>query len=51
MFHRNYGVGLAYNRFASNLDVTKSDFNGELKLGYSGSPDLSDRIVLSARRT
>jgi hypothetical protein len=37
MFHRNYGVGLAYNRFASNLDVTKSDFNGEIKLGYSGA--------------
>jgi hypothetical protein len=37
MFHRNYGVGLAYNRFASNLDVTKTDFNGELKLGYSGA--------------
>jgi long-subunit fatty acid transport protein len=36
MFHRNYGLGLGYNYFTSNLDVAKSDFNGQLKLGYSG---------------
>jgi hypothetical protein len=36
MFHRNYGLGLGYNRFTSKLDVNKSDFNGRLDLGYSG---------------
>jgi len=36
MFHRNYGVGLGYNRFATKVDVDKNDFNGSLKLDYSG---------------
>jgi hypothetical protein len=36
MFHRNYGVGLGYDRFYSNLEVSKSDFDGRLKAGYSG---------------
>jgi len=36
MFHRNFGVGLGYNRFFTNFDVEKNDFNGRLKLGYSG---------------
>jgi hypothetical protein len=36
MFHRNYGLGLGYNRFGTNVDVTKTDFNGGLKLSYSG---------------
>lgn len=36
MFHRNFGVGLGYNRFITNVDVEKNDFNGRLKLGYSG---------------
>jgi len=36
MFHRNFGVGVGYNRFATNVDVTKDSFNGKLKVGYSG---------------
>jgi hypothetical protein len=37
MFHRNFGVGLGYNRFYTKLDVSKNDFNGRVKLGYSGA--------------
>ncbi|MDZ7589327.1 MAG: hypothetical protein U5L05_01270 [Rubrivivax sp.] len=36
MFHRNFGVGLGYNWFGTRVDVEKNDFNGRLKLGYSG---------------
>lgn len=36
MFSRNYGLGLGYNYFGSRIDVEKADFNGRLKLGYSG---------------
>jgi hypothetical protein len=36
MFHRNFGVGLGYNWFATNVDATKDSYNGKLKLGYSG---------------
>jgi hypothetical protein len=36
MFSRHFGVGLGYDRFNTRLDVTRSDFNGQLKLGYSG---------------
>jgi hypothetical protein len=36
MFSRHMGVGLGYNRFATNVDVNKSNFNGHLKLGYAG---------------
>jgi hypothetical protein len=36
MFHRNFGVGLGYNYFGTDVDVDKSSFNGNLKLGYSG---------------
>jgi hypothetical protein len=36
MFSRNYGIGLGYNRFYTKVDVSKSDFNGTLKVGYSG---------------
>jgi hypothetical protein len=36
MFARNMGVGLAYNRFATRVDVNRSNFNGRLDLGYSG---------------
>ena len=36
MFARHFGVGLGYNRFHTNLDVTKANFNGNLSLGYSG---------------
>jgi len=36
MFHRNYGVGLGYDRFATRVDVSKDDFDGKLKTSYSG---------------
>jgi hypothetical protein len=36
MFHRNYGVGLGYDRFATRVDVSKNDFDGRLKTSYSG---------------
>jgi hypothetical protein len=36
MFHRNFGVGLGYNYFGADMDLDKSSFNGDLKLGYSG---------------
>lgn len=36
MFHRNYGVGLGYDRFATRVDVSKDDFDGRLKTSYSG---------------
>jgi hypothetical protein len=36
MFHRNFGVGLGYDRYQSRIDVEKSGFEGRVKLGYSG---------------
>jgi hypothetical protein len=36
MFHRNFGVGLGYNYFGADVDVDKSSFQGNLRLGYSG---------------
>ena len=36
MFSRHFGLGLGYNRFLTNVDVSKTDFNGRLKFGYSG---------------
>jgi hypothetical protein len=36
MFSRNFGVGLGYDRFTTKVDVSKNDFNGRLKTGYSG---------------
>jgi hypothetical protein len=37
MFHRNFGIGLGYDRFSARLDVSKKpEFDGRLKLGYSG---------------
>jgi len=36
MFHNNFGVGLGFNRFTSKVEVDKSDFDGKVKLGYSG---------------
>ena len=36
MFHRNFGVGLGYNYFGTDVDLKNSSFNGNLKLGYSG---------------
>lgn len=36
MFQRHFGVGIGYNAFHTNVDVSKSDFNGRLRWGYSG---------------
>lgn len=36
MFHKNFGVGLGYNRFYTRVDLSKTEFNGSLKFGYSG---------------
>jgi hypothetical protein len=36
MFSRNFGLGLGYNRFATNVDVDKPAFNGHMKTSYSG---------------
>jgi hypothetical protein len=36
MFHRNFGVGLGYNRWTTRVDVNRSNFNGDAKFGYSG---------------
>jgi hypothetical protein len=36
MFTPNYGLGLGYNRFHTDVDVTKNDFNGRASFGYSG---------------
>jgi len=36
MFSRHFGVGLGYDAFHVNVDVTKARFNGNVTLGYSG---------------
>jgi hypothetical protein len=36
MFTRHWGVGLGYDWFTTHVDVKRSNFNGNLKLGYSG---------------
>ena len=36
MFHRNFGVGLGYNRWTTRVDVDRSNFNGSARFGYSG---------------
>lgn len=36
MFLRNFGIGLGYNEFSTRVDVSKNNFDGRLKLGYSG---------------
>jgi hypothetical protein len=36
MFSRHFGVGLGYDYFHVKVDVTKSSFNGNVTLGYSG---------------
>ncbi len=36
MFTRNFGVGLAYNRWITNVDVSRANFNGSARFGYSG---------------
>jgi hypothetical protein len=36
MFSQNFGVGLGYNRFITKVDVEKSSFNGQARVGYGG---------------
>jgi len=36
MFSNNFGLGLGYDRFASNVDVDKGSFKGTANVGYSG---------------
>ncbi len=36
MFTKGFGVGLGYNLFKTKVDVSKSNFNGRVDLGYSG---------------
>jgi len=36
MATQNFGVGLGYNRFGTNVDVNRSSFNGRVRTGYSG---------------
>ena len=36
MFHRNFGVGLGYNRWWTNVNVDRDNFNGSARFGYSG---------------
>ena len=37
MFNHHFGVGLAYDRFQTNLDLSKDSFNGRLNFGYQGA--------------
>lgn len=37
MFHRNFGIGLSYNRFATDVDIDKTTYRGGLKLSYGGA--------------
>lgn len=36
MFNQNFGLGFGYNRFATRVDASKNNFNGQLRTGYSG---------------
>ena len=36
MFSQNFGLGLGYNRFTTNVDVERTSFNGHIRTGYSG---------------
>jgi hypothetical protein len=37
MFTHHFGVGVAYNRFQTNLNLNKGSFNGSLDFGYQGA--------------
>jgi hypothetical protein len=37
MYNRHFGVGLGLNSFTSNLKLTKENFDGRLKTGYTGA--------------
>jgi hypothetical protein len=36
MYSRHVGIGLGYNRFVTNIDVSRDNFDGRLRFGYSG---------------
>ena len=36
MFNEHFGIGVAYDRFAVHVDLTKGSFDGRLNLGYQG---------------
>jgi len=36
MFNKTFGLGLGYDRYYNHIDVTKSKFDGRVKMGYSG---------------
>jgi hypothetical protein len=36
MFMKNFGAGLAYNRWSTRVDVDRGNFNGFARFGYSG---------------
>jgi hypothetical protein len=36
MFSQSFGVGLGYNRFTTKVDVERTSFNGQVRVGYSG---------------
>jgi hypothetical protein len=36
MFNNNFGAGIGYNRFWAKVDTSKANFDGSVRLGYSG---------------
>jgi hypothetical protein len=36
MYNPHFGIGLGYNRFATNVEVEKNTFDGRLRTSYSG---------------
>ena len=36
MFSQNFGVGIGYNRFTAHMKTDKDNFDGRLRVGYSG---------------
>jgi hypothetical protein len=36
MYSQHFGVGIGYNRFVTNVDVSRASFDGRLRVGYSG---------------
>jgi hypothetical protein len=36
MYSQNFGLGIGYNRFVTNVDVSRASFDGRLRVGYSG---------------
>jgi len=36
MFNEHFGVGVAFDRFATHVNLSKDSFTGRLNLGYQG---------------